>query len=1049
MKRFNVLIHLLSLMFVFTSCNEELTKITAKLADPNALGSVIPEVVSSVTMPQNTTRFLELKVSSTTDNFRCTVDFISIVSSNKTLIDSDQVSIVGTAPLCELGLSPKLNQSGVAQIDVLISDGVQRSEASFTLTVEVPGILSFKTVPTYPTNVPIATSSEYEYVITNSGEKSATSISVDTLTAPFSVLTGNADDCGSSLSPGEECKLRIRYTSEGETASPITRNLRINYNNQATTTSLNALMTVTGSPYTATISAQHSNGANLLQWIENNNSNVYDSANNVVCDHTSISKRSDCLHGGTLLQMVLTNYSTCTGLTASDTLNAFNWECYVDGTPNAVIYSTGFKEGVGIKDLVNPTSFKANTLNVQLGDNTVYRSDNASGIWWTNTVKIGPRNSTGNPVFTDSSGVSSGDILTYNSDFETNGFFIRTSNIAMVGIGSSKIKASFADNDTTNTSQCSVVDGTPDTGASGRAAFVCIPELPSQYGYFWFENFEIDGDFASGQSLQNAFQIFGGYFGTYYNLDIYNVEDNLVLYQADNIDETKFNSFKDITFNTNLNTSTSTANGIDFDSANITGTELINVTINNISGTSVDLSAPADCANVTISDLTLTNTNTGINLNCANSRLRLKNVSISTTLSDAISCTGTPSRKILQNLRTANIDGAAISCGTGTEFSILNSNLSNHSSGIDVGANSIIIGSVLSGASGNHLDLDDRTNIHNNTISSAAGNGVVFRNYTTFNNNAVINNGGRAFLTSAGDFSNFSNTIATNNGFGFDISSSSNINVYGSFVLGNTTECSISGGSAVSFTNTTCSSTGAENEQVTLNGSDARFYFGKTADSSFVGSSTDSTNTTSLISTQANQSYSNIDDWLNFDNMFKTFLKYDAAFTSAFPSSDNQNSCVSGDTCGVYDYSLRSDDSLIKNSVGFYKDPGIYSPTDRFPSDDADPCPSELDGDEFFDDNLRVSHHAGINAIEDNTDALGNDNGVCEDGEACYNRYLKNAIEVLDDDIGDDDGLCETGETCIYTSNIGAYQGSGDTSRTCVFQDNTITGVTIYKYIND
>jgi hypothetical protein len=65
------------------------------------------------------------------------------------------------------------------------------------------------------------------------------------------------------------------------------------------------------------------------------------------------------------------------------------------------------------------------------------------------------------------------------------------------------------------------------------------------------------------------------------------------------------------------------------------------------------------------------------------------------------------------------------------------------------------------------------------------------------------------------------------------------------------------------------------------------------------------------------------------------------------------------------------------------------------------------------------------------------------------NTFLLNATETFFDYVGDDDGLCESGESCLYSPNIGAYQGHGDTSRAaCVFDDagGVVTGVTMNAY---
>jgi hypothetical protein len=44
---------------------------------------------------------------------------------------------------------------------------------------------------------------------------------------------------------------------------------------------------------------------------------------------------------------------------------------------------------------------------------------------------------------------------------------------------------------------------------------------------------------------------------------------------------------------------------------------------------------------------------------------------------------------------------------------------------------------------------------------------------------------------------------------------------------------------------------------------------------------------------------------------------------------------------------------------------------------------------------------------------------------ACVTTALRGAIELLGDGVGNDNGLCEAGEACEVLRNIGAYQGEG------------------------
>lgn len=60
-----------------------------------------------------------------------------------------------------------------------------------------------------------------------------------------------------------------------------------------------------------------------------------------------------------------------------------------------------------------------------------------------------------------------------------------------------------------------------------------------------------------------------------------------------------------------------------------------------------------------------------------------------------------------------------------------------------------------------------------------------------------------------------------------------------------------------------------------------------------------------------------------------------------------------------------------------------------------------------------------------------------------YIDIVENAFEVANDAIGNDNGLCEDNETCVYAPNVGSYQGHGDLiAETSV----SIPGITLMKY---
>ncbi|OGG93017.1 MAG: hypothetical protein A2527_13855 [Candidatus Lambdaproteobacteria bacterium RIFOXYD2_FULL_50_16] len=70
--------------------------------------------------------------------------------------------------------------------------------------------------------------------------------------------------------------------------------------------------------------------------------------------------------------------------------------------------------------------------------------------------------------------------------------------------------------------------------------------------------------------------------------------------------------------------------------------------------------------------------------------------------------------------------------------------------------------------------------------------------------------------------------------------------------------------------------------------------------------------------------------------------------------------------------------------------------------------------------------------------------------EKCVSTFLKHAYEIMEDGIGNENGLCESNEACVFTPNIGAYQGHGTlTEISGAFTDGTLTGIKLYQYSNN
>ncbi|MEQ9502786.1 MAG: right-handed parallel beta-helix repeat-containing protein [Deltaproteobacteria bacterium] len=66
--------------------------------------------------------------------------------------------------------------------------------------------------------------------------------------------------------------------------------------------------------------------------------------------------------------------------------------------------------------------------------------------------------------------------------------------------------------------------------------------------------------------------------------------------------------------------------------------------------------------------------------------------------------------------------------------------------------------------------------------------------------------------------------------------------------------------------------------------------------------------------------------------------------------------------------------------------------------------------------------------------------------ESCDVLALRSAVEDMFDGVGNDNVLCESGEACLYTPNLGTYQGHGLLLDVPFAEGSTITGIRLRRY---
>lgn len=122
------------------------------------------------------------------------------------------------------------------------------------------------------------------------------------------------------------------------------------------------------------------NGAKWNDYVQGTASSATDTACNAASD-------TACVNGGERRVVVATGMSSCTGLTASDDLGAFNWKCEVsNGT--AQFISTGLADGKNLSDLIDfaTPAFKSNKVSVNLNGSPWNATP--SSVWWSNQVAL-------------------------------------------------------------------------------------------------------------------------------------------------------------------------------------------------------------------------------------------------------------------------------------------------------------------------------------------------------------------------------------------------------------------------------------------------------------------------------------------------------------------------------------------------------------------------------------------------------------------------------------------------------------------------------------
>lgn len=163
----------------------------------------------------------------------------------------------------------------------------------------------------------------------------------------------------------------------------------LSQNSTTTSSGSSCVSGATSCNSTSTVSPLYpNNGKRWTYYVKNDGTDRYQ-ATDTACVATVAGGYNACLHGGEMRKLDLSTKTSCTNLSATDNLNAFNWICRITSS-GVQFVSTGLKKGKGLSDLIDWTaanpSFLPMNLTVKEGTITLLQTTNTT--WWDNPITV-------------------------------------------------------------------------------------------------------------------------------------------------------------------------------------------------------------------------------------------------------------------------------------------------------------------------------------------------------------------------------------------------------------------------------------------------------------------------------------------------------------------------------------------------------------------------------------------------------------------------------------------------------------------------------------
>lgn len=708
---------------------------------------------------------------------------------------------------------------------------------------------------------------------------------------------------------------------------------------------LNVVMTVTVDP-------TYTSGPNWNDYVLNDGPDDYTATNTVCSGAITNQFYNHCLHAGQMKKVEVPGINSCTGLTLFENLDVFDWVCK-DLSGTAIFYTKGFKLEKGLRDLIMPSGgWQSNFVTIiePVSSTTIAMSNPAS--WWTNPVSPLPTSmASAQPLS------APGTVYYANGDLNTMGYNIQADKISIVTLGSSRLL--YTDNSGTQINNCNTTSGT--ITSPTNASIICGGGPPLLN--IWVEASLVgnNGTHHAHSALTAASWRFSRIHRTSIENLSSNTEHHAILFNR---------ATPGSGSNLISDTSIFKASG---------GLEITNTTHNTV-------------INLKVADINSSGSNTsGVNLNSSANENRFYWTQISNHTGSDPQDAGIlvdTIKNIFVNTKITNITNAAIKL-TGTN-----------------GHGNIFSQTVIAATQSHSLILNGSDNniFSHLTIANSPASGIHVpggnTNNNGFNSVAITNvyNGIELLLTTTGTLNIFNNmAIGDYTGKAINLVGANFTSDFTGYLLAGSSPMCIAAASGTDL-NTACQyGPGFIFSPISTN-----------IASDFVGPVTAAGDAINNAESTGTASYSilalTIENWLNFDHIFRGWGKDSVLFDAS-----SQGVCNTA-SCRIWDWRLKTSGSILLNTSDNGASPNAPFTTGA--------CAAPVDG------NRKVVF-----------------------ADATYTKtFLQNAIEILGDKIGNDNGLCESSEHCIYAPNIGAYQGEGINTTSSCTTSGTVSGATIFNY---